>query len=731
MKTFRNIVFVSILLSSFLFITAFTSPPALYSAQDTPGNNSYINWLEKQSMLYEGKQLFRNISGNGSQWQHPYALPQPEKVVHSASAWFTAYPPACITKKGQSVIQVLGDPALWQELNSIGLPAMHTGPLKKAGGIKGHQYTPTVDGWFDRISLHVDPIFGNDDQYKEMVKTAREYNSLIIGDIVPGHTGKGADFRLAERGYQDYPGLYTMIAIDEQDWGLLPPVPDNTDSVNLTTAQVNQLHEKGYLPGRLQRVLFSDPSSGASATGWDATGVITATDGTKRRYVYLHYFRPGQPTLNWLDPSFAANRLIAGDIVNTLTILGAKGLRLDANSFLGIEPVPGSETTWSEGNPLSVVASDQIAMLIRKLNGWSFQELNLAVDAIRDFSQNGPDLAYDFITRPAYVHALLTQDASFLRLTLHLMHDYNIKPVQLIHALQNHDEITYELVHFTTHADNLFPYHGKKISGKDLRDMIIDQMHKLATGPDYPYNKLSGNGLATTYTGVCAAALGIKDINSITPEQKELIKKGHLLMAMYNAMQPGVFALSGWDLVGALPLPEEEIKNLVADGDYRWINRGAYDLSGENPGAVKSASGLPKTQVLYGNITAQLNDPGSFASGIKKMLALRRQYGLATAEQIAVPATTNDSVLIMIHQLPNKQGTEITALNFARNPVQETIKLDDAKGLTAVNLLNNKDEGQVSDANELTVSLGAWEGKILLLKKTEIKLQEKHSEAVL
>ena len=31
-----------------------------------------------------------------------------------------------------------------------------------------------------------------------------------IGDAIPGHSGKGADFRLAERGYADYPGLYHM-----------------------------------------------------------------------------------------------------------------------------------------------------------------------------------------------------------------------------------------------------------------------------------------------------------------------------------------------------------------------------------------------------------------------------------------------------------------------------------------------------------------------------------------
>jgi hypothetical protein len=62
---------------------------------------------------------------------------------------------------------------------------------------QGREFTPTIDGWFDRISLEIDPTLG-----------------------------LGADFRLAERGYKDYPGMYTMVEIDQKDWGLLPPVED-------------------------------------------------------------------------------------------------------------------------------------------------------------------------------------------------------------------------------------------------------------------------------------------------------------------------------------------------------------------------------------------------------------------------------------------------------------------------------------------------------------------------
>ena len=59
--------------------------------------------------------------------------------------------------------------------------------------------------------------------------------------------------------------------------------------------------------------------------------------------------------------------------------------------------------------------------MIRKAGGFSFQELNLTVDDIAAMSKGGADLSYDFITRPAYHHALLTGDTEFLRMMLREM----------------------------------------------------------------------------------------------------------------------------------------------------------------------------------------------------------------------------------------------------------------------------------------------------------------------
>ena len=107
-------------------------------------------------------------------------------------------------------------------------------------------------------------------------------------------------------------------------------------------------------------------------------------------------------------------------------------------------------------------------------------------------------------------------------------------------------------------------------------------MHDRLLGPAAPYNLKAANGVSCTTASVAAAALGIRDLEH--PHRGSsggTSSAAHLLLAMYNAMQPGVFALSGWDLVGALPLPGEAVQTLLADGDTRWINRGAYDLLGQ------------------------------------------------------------------------------------------------------------------------------------------------------
>ncbi|MDU8428645.1 maltose alpha-D-glucosyltransferase [Pseudomonas syringae pv. actinidifoliorum] len=680
-------------------------------------DKQYVDWLVEQSMLNAARQRARTYSGQGRLWQRPFALARPRDASAIASVWFTAYPASIVTREGGSVLEALGDETLWHALSEIGIQGIHNGPLKLSGGLKGRERTPSIDGNFDRISFGIDPDLGTEAQLLSLSRIAAAHNAVIIDDIIPSHTGKGADFRLAEMAYEDYPGLFHMVEIREEDWPLLPEVAAGRDAVNLMPDVVDQLRDKHYIVGQLQRVIFFEP--GVKETDWSATDVVQGVDGKARRWVYLHYFKDGQPSLNWLDPSFAAQQMIIGDALHAIDVMGARVLRLDANGFLGVER-RAEGTAWSESHPLSITGNQLLAGAIRKAGGFSFQELNLTIDDIASMGQGGADLSYDFITRPAYQHALLTGTTEFLRLMLRQVHAYGIDPASLIHALQNHDELTLELVHFwTLHAHDTFHYQGQTFPGNILREHIREEMYEKLSGEHAPYNlKFVTNGVSCTTASIITAALGIRDLSTISDADIQQIQHIHLLLVMYNAMQPGVFALSGWDLVGALTLPAEQVEHLMQDGDTRWVHRGAYDLVDLDPEAEFSAGDMPRPKTLYGSLVSQLQRPDSFASQLKKILAVRRAYDIAASRQILIPDVEHPGLLVMVHELPAGKGTQITALNFSAETLVETLHLPGIAPGPVVDIINERVEGDLTEQGEFTITLDAYEGLALRVVST-------------
>jgi trehalose synthase len=682
----------------------------------TGDNQAYVSWLLTQSMLADANEISQQFSGQGSMWQNPYANPSPRGAVETASVWFTAYPLSLITRPNESFLHAMADEDMWQAFSDIGIEAIHTGPVKRAGGISGWETTPSVDGHFDRISTQIDPAFGTEDEFRKMCGTANWYGGTIIDDIVPGHTGKGADFRLAELKYADYPGIYHMVDIDPRDWEHLPDVPPGVDSVNIDAATEEWLDKAGYIIGRLQRVIFY--AEGVKETNWSVTRPVVGVDGVERRWVYLHYFKDGQPSINWLDPSFAGMRLVIGDALHSLTDLGTGGLRLDANGFLGAEKTAAEDGVgWSEGHPLSEAANHLIASMVRKVGGFTFQELNLTIDDIREIGEAGADLSYDFVNRPAYQHALATADTEFLRLTLRTTLELNVDPASLVHALQNHDELTYELVHWSTgHRDDVYTYKGEEITGEALGETIRSDLATRLTGENGPYNLVfTTNGIACTTATVIAATLGITDLDEI--EDVDRIRRAHLLLAMFNALQPGVFALSGWDLCGMLTLPAGDVAELLRGGDTRWIHRAAHDLMGVNPTATQSSAGMPRGRSLYGSIPEQLEDDASFLRQLQAILRVRSHYGIATSRQIDIPEVSHRGMLVLVHQLADEDRYQLTVLNFANEEVAGTVRSDKIPaGGVVSDMFTGKPLATVDDLHSFAVEMPPHHGMSLLVE---------------
>ena len=710
-----------LLISTALVLALLFSSCTLKSTTDISSTEkpNHILWLESRSMLNEARKLALAVSGKSVQWRNPYARPRSEDFVGAASVWFTGYPQATITGPGKSVLQTLGSQELWATFSEIGIEGIHTGPLKRAGGIIERRYTPSVDGFFDRIELVLDPLFGTNDQYLQMTRTVAKFGGIVIGDLVPGHTGKGADFRLAELAYGPYPGLYTMVEIPPEDWELLGSVPKGADSINLAPETVQLLKDKGYIPGPLETVIFYEP--GIKDTNWDATKCITGVDGRQRRWVYLHVFKAGQPSLNWLDPSFGAQRIVAADAVHSLQVLGATGLRIDANALLGIEGRTGKRKAWVEGHPLAVESSNLIAMIVRKLGGYTFQELNLGLKGIEQFTRWGADLSYDFISRPAYLYAMATGNAGPLRLMLHLMRKERLDQSRFVHALQNHDELMFDLAHLRKHGDEKFSLNGKEVLGKTIYKNMYEQAKERVIGVTNAYNREFSNlGFCGTLTGFAAAALGIPDPYNMTPPQKSEVQQLNFLAATFNAMQPGVFAISGWDLVGALPVQPERWGSLMDDGDCRWMNRGAYDLMGVDPSATVSSSGLPKALPIYGTLPKQLRDPNSFASQLKRMLGARKESRIAFMKTRSVSEVTNEGVLVMLFEHPEDLSFAITALNFGREPVGETIRIPEIAAKSAQLIFSTHpgraEKIRISNRGDFSLNLRPIQGKVFVVR---------------
>jgi trehalose synthase len=484
--------------------------------------------------------------------------------------------------------------------------------------------------------------------------------------------------------------------------------------VNLDVEAEDQLAKAGYIIGRLQRVIFYE--AGQKDTNWSATAPVLGPDGVERRWVYLHYFKEGQPSINWLDPSFAGMRLVIGDALHSLGDLGSGALRLDANGFLGVEKSAEDSPAWSEGHPLSEAANQLIASMVRKVGGFTFQELNLTIDDIASSAERGADLSYDFVTRPAYDHALATGDTEFLRLTLNLSRAHGVEPAQLVHALQNHDEMTYELVHFATlHSDDLFEFRGQQVRGGDLALTIRQDLLDHLTGEAGPYNAtFTQNGIASTSATLIAASLGFTSIDNLSADQVEQVLQAHLLLAMFNALQPGVFALSGWDLCGMLTLDRRQVASLLADGDTRWIHRSAYDLMDYRPDATESLSRLPRGTSLYGSLPQQLQNPNSFACRLRDLLAIRKRYGIATAVQLDVPQVSNKAMLVMVHQLSDAE--QVTVLNFSAGEIHGSVMSEHlVPGSTLVDMVTDEVIGEVDDLHTFHLTLAPHEGKSILV----------------
>lgn len=576
--------------------------------------------LEQDSLLFRSEKIAESYAAAIAKAPPPKETSQTTACLMQSSVWYSAD----LAALGNPV-QEISDAVFWNLLQALGVDAIDL----RASGLPEEAWQTVSD-----------------------LASARGMS--LIGHPLTSASYGGADFELAIRAYKNYSHLFHLIEIDRNDWPLLPKARPGDLSSPVSMSTVQTLKTLGYLEGRPD-VIY--PNTRGSC--WAATAPVTGVDNKLRRWIFLQFPETGVPAINWLDPTFAGQRVASGEAMHSL-------LRLQ-QSILCLETTPLICQQMAGLSP-SENAIKTLALLTRKLGGFSALRLNAPIEE----SKKAPtDLLFDRFTRPAVLHALLTGDAEALRLIYRIFLQEELQPRFLVHELRPYTQAKCEWTEFLLNPKKSYKYYEQRITGDLLAERLLkEDLYSLKESPS-PYT----TPIAPLF-GLCPDPLAPEDLE----KHKDELQRAHILTAFFYAMQPGVFSFSARDLRGA---------------------GGADPMKG--PG-------------LYHTLSRQLKNTQSFASQLQKMLSARKELGLPLAELIDILPTRQKGLILLLHRLPLTRQYSLTAVNFSRSFVQETLQGSFLRDKWAINLLTQQTETKLYGGDTFDLRLDPLSGKAFLFK---------------
>ena len=571
-----------------------------------------------ETMLSQAEEISQIYSQQVAKSAPPSPFPMAENALQVSSVWISLSLNDVFVKKNESALSLFNKDDVWQTFREIGIDGVRMEALRKEG------------------QIGIDPKWGN--LWPQIIQLSRNQNISLIGDSLGNATIAGADFQKALQNESDYLNLYNLVEIDPQDWKLLPTIPKGSSQTNVPWLTIQELHKLGYVP--------RDFTPYTKESAWNATDKVLGIDGKTRRWIYL---KEGEnnPVLSWLSQSFTAYRLATSDALNSTRELGERILHLDG------------KTPW--------IAQETLALWIRKIGAYSAVQTDGTLLSMKSASA---DLVYEVATRPALLHALITQDARALRMMYQLFLDSGIDAKRMVHSLQPFDQYACDWVELMHAPKKKFQYAQEQITGEILKARLLKE-DLLQLGENTPLKP-------STWVDHCARAIGVKDFKS----HEEEITNAHLLLAFTYAMQPGAFSISAADLLGALPNGAE--------------NLNLFETNPKN---------------LYASLPCQLQNPRSFASKLKMILQARRDSNIATGELILVPQTQNPGTLLLLHRLPNSRFLHLLAINFGRKAVTESVEQPDMSQTSAIDILSGLAAEKVFSSASFSFTLPPLSGR--------------------
>ncbi|MFM1995572.1 MAG: hypothetical protein RLZZ610_1089 [Actinomycetota bacterium] len=210
------------------------------------------------------------------------------KSIKSPEWWRTAviyqiYPRSFADGNGDGIGDLVGTTSRLESLKSLGIDAIWFSPFFKS---------PQKDAGYDVADYKtIDPLFGTNEEFYELIEKAHSLGLRIIVDIVPNHSSDQHElFQAALKAAPGSPERDMYVFRDGKG-------------------------ENGELPPNNWESVFGD-------VAWTR---ITEADGTPGQW-YLHIFDSSQPDFNWENPKVIE---LFEDIFSFWLDKGVDGFRID------------------------------------------------------------------------------------------------------------------------------------------------------------------------------------------------------------------------------------------------------------------------------------------------------------------------------------------------------------------------------------------------------------------
>lgn len=555
-------------------------------------DSRYIGWLEKESIFNASPEKIKIVAGTQFAWNFSAAKHEKSNILAVSPVWLQINPYK-ILQQDQTPLKMF----------------VNNSKLLKDEQIHGLYFYPTKDASFEDI--HNSSSENRSKQYSPVslglskeIGTKRELTQLgsgqmyTAGNILPASLGIGADFLLALHGVREYPGLFMMVEVPKELWHILPQTSrENSFSPTaLADSELLPLKEAGIIPHGFYRDYFNDFPESSFAVSNEITGY----DGVTRRWLYRYVNNPYSVVLNFYDPSFQSQRILAASIIEEIGLLKQGIVSVSVQDIWGQESMQDKITAKNLLSPLTypqpaLFTLESINRSVHGYGAWTFCRDNFAPEFIKILQNAQTDFVADTLLIPALEQAFLQENNTLLIKAFKFLQEQKIDEQSLWHGSHSCFSNT--------------PYAHASLT------QFIMQTVQLSEQDCSMLKKMQDNPL-------------LRENNNILYNKFLQAKKLQTAFLGFQSLLPGLNIIELQDSIGVINEQEKY-------APFQTRNN-------TNP-------------LLFGSLSEQIHNPASSIDSLQKIWKLRQENTLHAAKIHTLFQTQNSKTFAVSLETPAKK----------------------------------------------------------------------------